>query len=236
LRYLRILAVLGLSAAGILAQPVDVSGTATIVSKGAPQRGKGDNSGIVVWLKPSGSSLDARASRNSPRAQFEIRQRRKKFEPHILPVPVGSVVSFPNLDPFFHNVFSLYDGNRFDLGLYEAGGSHSVRFDRPGVSYIFCNIHPEMSAVVVVVEGPYGTSNASGEVSIPSVAPGKYQLYAWHERARKGFEGFPIEVEIKGDNPVLPAISLADSGELLMSHKNKYGRDYERPAGDGAYK
>src|SRR5690348_1183275 len=124
LRRLRILAVLGLAAAAIPAQPVDVSGMAKIVLKDAAQRGKVDNSGIVVWLKPAGAALDVRAAgRNSPRAQFEIRQRRKKFEPHLLPVPVGSVVSFPNLDPFFHNVFSLYDGNRFDLGLYEAGGS-----------------------------------------------------------------------------------------------------------------
>ena len=231
MKLLPILALLCLFATGILAQPVDVSGTAKIVRKDAPQR-KADNSGIVVWLKPVGYA----ASHNSPRAQFEIRQHHKKFEPHILPVPVGSVVSFPNLDPFFHNVFSLYDGNRFDLGLYEAGGSHSVRFDRPGVSYIFCNIHPEMSAVVVVVEGPYGTSNASGDVAIPSVAPGRYQLYAWHERARKGFEGFPVDVEIRGENPVLPPISLADSGELLTSHKNKYGRDYDRPADSGVYK
>jgi plastocyanin len=216
------------------AQPVDVSGAVTIVRKGAPQHGKPDYSGAVVWLKPAGPA--DHSSHASARPQFEIRQLHKKFEPHLLAVPVGSVVSFPNLDPFFHNVFSLYDGNRFDLGLYEAGASHSVRFDRPGISFIFCNIHPEMSAVVVVVEGPYAISNAAGQVSIPSVLPGRYSLYAWHERVRKGFEGFPIEVEISRENPVLPHISLTDSGELLPPHKNKYGADYDPAPAKKTYK
>ena len=67
----------------------------------------------------------------------------------MLVVPVGSVVAFPNRDPFFHNVFSLFEGKRFDLGLYEAGSTRDVLFDKPGVSYIFCNIHAEMSAVVI---------------------------------------------------------------------------------------
>ena len=62
---------------------------------------------------------------------------------------MGAVVQFPNHDPFFHNVFSLFEGKRFDLGLYEAGSSRNVSFDRPGISYIFCNIHAEMSAVVI---------------------------------------------------------------------------------------
>ena len=76
------------------------------------------------------------------------------FTPHILVVPVGSVVRFPNADPFFHNVFSLFDGKRFDLGLYEAGSTKEVTFSREGLSYIFCNIHPEMSAVVISLSTP----------------------------------------------------------------------------------
>ncbi len=210
-------------------------GTVVIVRKGVPQHGKADYSGAVVWLKPAGPA-DHAAMHSSARPQFEIRQLHKKFEPHILAVPAGSVVSFPNLDPFFHNVFSLYDGNRFDLGLYEAGGSHSVRFDRPGICFIFCNIHPEMSAVVVVVEGPYAISNAAGQVSIPSVVPGRYSLYAWHERGKKGFEGFPIEVEISRGFPVLPPISITGSDDLLGPHKNKYGADYDVPSPTRTYK
>ena len=72
----------------------------------------------------------------------------------MLVVPAGSLVEFPNRDPFFHNVFSLFEGKRFDLGLYEAGTTRTVRFDRPGISYIFCNIHPEMSAVIITVSTP----------------------------------------------------------------------------------
>lgn len=99
-------------------------------------------------------------------------QRNKSFEPHVLVVPVGSVVEFPNQDPFFHNVFSLFEGKRFDLGLYEAGTTRNVVFDKPGISYIFCNIHSEMSAVVIAVGSPYyGISDQRGRVSIPNVPP-----------------------------------------------------------------
>ena len=224
-----------LAGSAALAQLVDVSGAVTIARKSGPVHGKADRSGVVVWLKST--TNDNRAATHSPaRPQFEIRQSHKKFEPHLLPVPVGSVVSFPNLDPFFHNVFSLYDGNRFDLGLYEAGATRSVRFDRPGVSFIFCNIHPEMSAVVVVVDGPYAVSNPAGRVFIPSVAPGRYRLYAWNEIVRRAVESYPMEVEISRESCVLPPISLVDSGELPAPHKNKYGRDYDRLPPTGIYK
>lgn len=235
LKHLIVLALLWAGIEGAAGQPVDVTGSVVIVRQGVPQRGKPDYSGAVVWLKPAGSA-DHSAAHSSARPQFEIRQLHKKFEPHLLAVPLGSVVSFPNLDPFFHNVFSLYDGNRFDLGLYEAGASHSVRFERTGISFIFCNIHPEMSAVVVVVEGPYAISNAGGQVSIPSVVPGRYSLYAWHERGGKGFQGFPIEVDITRENPALPQISLSESGELLGPHKNKYGADYDTTSPARTYK
>jgi hypothetical protein len=87
----------------------------------------------------------------SPAQTPRLVQKNKSFEPHILVIPAGSMVEFPNHDPFFHNVFSLFEGKRFDLGLYEAGTSRMVRFDRPGISYIFCNIHPEMSAVIITL-------------------------------------------------------------------------------------
>src|SRR5258708_4272745 len=81
-------------------------------------------------------------------------QRNKSFDPHILVVPVGSMVEFPNRDPFFHNVFSLFEGKRFDLGLYEAGTSRMVRFDRLGISYIFCNFHPQLNSLVITIPPP----------------------------------------------------------------------------------
>ena len=192
-----------------------------------------DHSNVVVWLKPVAPAITVTRSPS----RFEIRQTHKRFEPHLLAVPVGSTIWFPNRDPFFHNVFSLYEGNRFDLGLYEAGATHSARFDRPGISFIFCNIHPEMSAVVVVVDGPYAISNREGRLIIPNVQPGTYQVVAWHERARISPPGGqPVTVTIAPDNAVLPPLTLIDSGELIAPHKNKYGVDYNSPPAGAIYK
>src|SRR6202035_4722333 len=113
----------------------------------------GDGSDAVVWLSALGApaGLASAASGHLP----QLVQRNKAFEPHVLVVQAGTLVQFPNKDPFFHNVFSLFNGKRFDLGFYEAGSSKSVRFDRPGVSFLFCNIHEEMSAAIVAVDTPY---------------------------------------------------------------------------------
>src|SRR6266852_5634849 len=120
---------------------------------------------VVVWLSPIGAQT---ATKQFPNHPLRLAQHNKSFEPHLLVVPVGAVVQFPNRDPFFHNVFSLFEGKRFDLGLYEAGTTRNVSFDRAGVSYIFCNIHAEMSAVVIALDTPYfGISNHKGEVVIP---------------------------------------------------------------------
>ena len=103
-----------------------------------------------------------------------LAQKNKAFDPSLLVITKGSSVEFPNRDPWFHNVFSLFNGKRFDLGLYEAGSSRTVHFDREGISYIFCNIHPEMSAVVVVLGTPYfSVTNKDGEFTIQNVPPGR---------------------------------------------------------------
>ena len=215
------------------AQTLDVTGNVTVARKDRSKPPNTDHSNVVVWLKPVAPA----SSTDRPPSRFEIRQTHKRFDPHLLAVPVGSTVWFPNRDPFFHNVFSLYDGNRFDLGLYEAGGTHSARFDRPGICFIFCNIHPEMSAIVVVVDGPYAVSNRDGSVTIPKVTPGRYQVYAWHERARSSSPGGqPLLVTITADNPVLPPLLLIDSGEVIAPHKNKYGLDYNTPPAGTIYK
>ena len=97
--------------------------------------------GVVVWLEPAAGPPRVTRLTNSSQAQgLRLVQEHKSFHPRLLVVEVGASVEFPNHDPFFHNVFSLFEGKRFDLGLYEAGTSHIVHFDRPGVSYIFCNI------------------------------------------------------------------------------------------------
>jgi plastocyanin len=157
-------------------------------------------------------------------------QKNKTFQPHVLVVPVGSVVEFPNRDPFFHNVFSLFEGKRFDLGLYEAGTTREVHFNRPGVSYIFCNIHPEMSAVVIAVPTAYyAVSDPQGEVIIPNVAAGRYTLHLWYEGMPPDkLESQTRDVVISDRNSTLGALRLP-AGAPVEAHKNKYGRDYEPP-------
>src|SRR5690242_2949969 len=97
-------------------------------------RGEASNAGVVVWLTP----VDTATPPLQPK-HARLAQHNKQFQPHLLVIPAGSVVDFPNEDPFFHNVFSLFQGKRFDLGLYEAGTSRAVSFEHPGISFIFCN-------------------------------------------------------------------------------------------------
>src|SRR5215472_18125704 len=153
--WLLLLAMPFASRCSVHAQEITVDGHVTLLDSAAHGKPT-DNSGAVLWLTPL-SALTANRARlpNASPQHFRLVQKNKRFTPHILVVPVGAVVDFPNLDPFFHNVFSMFDGKRFDLGLYEAGASHSVTFDRPGVCYVFCNIHPEMSAVVVATDSAY---------------------------------------------------------------------------------
>jgi plastocyanin len=213
-----------------------VTGSVSVSRGTAAGAGKLDNANAVVWLKPASGPVNR--PRDSARPHFKIVQHHKRFEPRVLVVPAGAIVDFPNLDPFFHNVFSMFDGKRFDLGLYESGTSHGAAFDTPGVCYIFCNIHPEMSAAVVVLDTPYhGISNAAGEFSIANVPPGRYFLFVWHGRGKPEAAGeFPRDVTIPAENTALRTIRLIDSGQLLLPHKNKYGRDYDPSAPGSIYK
>jgi len=144
-------------------------------------------------------------------------------------------VDFPNHDPFFHNVFSLFDGKRFDLGLYEAGATNSVRFDHPGVSYLFCNIHPEMSAIVVALDTPYyGVSDKRGTISIPGAPDGKYELHVWFERSvPEGLKPLTRTVHIAVDSRNLGTIVVPEDPAFTPAHKNKYGLDYPPPPQQG---
>ena len=108
----------------------------------------------VLWLSPV-QPVPMEPATEASHPTYTLLQKNRMFTPHVLVVPLGASVSFPNADPFFHNVFSLYNGKRFDLGLYEKGTNRQVVFSREGVSYIFCNIHPEMSAVVLALKTPW---------------------------------------------------------------------------------
>jgi plastocyanin len=208
-------------AAGTSRETVTVSGTAAGIGKAKPAD---DSGGVVVWLEP----LDGERPRVEPlRTHPKIVQKRKQFEPHLLVVTVGTSVDFPNLDPFFHNVFSLFDGKRFDLGLYEAGTSKQVTFSRAGVCYVFCNIHPEMSAIVVAVDTPYYTVSApDGSFAIANVPAGRYAATAWHERHKlERPSDFPREVRVSQQANSLGVIRFTQSTQVV-AHKNKYGQDY----------
>ncbi len=183
---------------------------------------------VVVWLSPADSHTPIRPF---PAGRLRLTQHHKSFEPHLLVVPVGAVVEFPNRDPFFHNVFSLFEGKRFDLGLYEAGTTRNVSFDRPGVSYIFCNIHAEMSAVVIALDTPYfGISNRSGEVVIPEVPVGRYAMRVWYEAALPAtLDALTREVNVTAETSTLGVLQIAPP-IVTNAHKNKYGMDYEPPA------
>lgn len=185
-----------------------------------------DASKVVVWLAPANVVKEVRAT-ETPR--YRLLQRNKRFEPGLLVVPVGSVVDFPNADPWFHNVFSLYRGKRFDLGLYQAGTQRSVKFDRAGPSYLFCNIHPEMTGIVLAVDSElFAITDKSGHYAIAGVTPGKYVLHVWYENAaQESLEALAHVVTIERDTRTLPAISLRVTKRQQTAHKNKYGQDYD---------
>ncbi len=192
----------------------------------------GDLSDVVVWLIPMGAGAGTALPAPSAHSMPQIAQTHKSFEPHLLVIQVGTPVQFPNKDPFLHNVFSLFDGKRFDLGFYEAGSSKTVHFDRPGVSFLFCNIHPEMSAAVVAVDTPYfASSDRAGRVSIPNVPEGRYQLNAWYERSLPAdLKSVSRVVTISDAARSLEPVRVIENPNFTLEHKNKYGQDYVPPA------
>jgi len=213
------------------AQGVDVS--ARIVLHGGRRPGDAglkknmDASDVVMWLSPL-QTVEARPT--SPgHPPYRLLQKGKQFTPHLLVVQTGSNVEFPNADPFFHNVFSLFNGKRFDLGLYESGSSKSVRFDREGVSYIFCNIHPEMAAVVLALSTPfYGVSQSNGILVIHGVPPGSYQLHVWSEHAKPTSQSkLQQVVQISGEALNLEEIGMELTANPLSNHTNKFGEEYK---------
>jgi plastocyanin len=179
---------------------------------------------VVAWLTPSDGDPP---SPSSPPHTYRMVQKGKKFTPHLLVIPIGAIVQFPNEDPFFHNVFSLYNGKRFDLGLYEAGSKREVRFDREGVSYIFCNIHPEMGAVILVLPTPFYADSRGSEIRIQQVPPGKYTLNVWSEGATtESLNSARRRVTINPATTDLGYITLTAAPSPVLHHTNKFGEAY----------
>jgi plastocyanin len=188
---------------------------------------KGNYSGVVISLAP----LDHPADPEPRRAR--MLQKDKTFTPHVLAISTGSTVDFPNADPIFHSAFSSYSGQIFDVGLYPPGTNKAVRFTRPGVVRVFCNIHPTMSAVIVVLDTPYfDTTGKDGTFHI-TVPAGDYELNVFHERATETtMRGLSRRITVAESPVQLPEIEISEAGYLAIPHKNKYGHDYPPAASE----
>jgi plastocyanin len=190
-------------------------------SQDASVRKHQNYSGVVVWL-------DAPNLKPASPKRAEMLQKRKAFQPHVLAIPVGSTVDFPNFDPIFHNAFSNFSGQTFDVGLYAPGTNRSVHFRRPGMVRVFCNIHPTMSAIIAVLNTPYFVvTDRRGAFQIGDVAAGDYRLRFFHERASaETLDRLERPVKIDAAGLRLPTVRISESGYISVPHKNKYGKEY----------
>jgi len=194
-------------------------------------RNRKDFSGVVIALRPLDRAVPPAGDKH-----LVMLQKDKTFSPHVLAVAAGSVVDFPNADPIFHNAFSSYSGQVFDIGLYPPGTTRSLRFAREGVVRVFCNIHAAMSAVIVVVGSPYfATTKRDGAFEISDVPPGDYDLTVFHERASEAtLAGLKRKVTVGPDGASLAGLMISEGGYLSIPHKNKYGHEYPPGSGDQA--
>jgi len=150
-----------------------------------------ERSRVVLYLEGAAALHPAAAAKPET---VEIEQINRQFLPDLTVVPVGTTVSFPNMDPIFHDVYSLSKAKSFDLGAYDKGQTRRVTFTRPGIVEVYCHLHPNMSATIVIVANRYyARPGRDGEYRIPNVPPGHYTLVAWHKTA--GFFRKSIDVE-----------------------------------------
>ena len=199
-----------------------VTGRITLLEKdGRPSR---DLGAAVVYLDattPPGRGVTVDVAIND-----------KEFVPRVVVVPAGSTVRFLNHDPFDHNVFSASDANPFDLGQYGRGETRAWTFAGPGLTRVFCNVHPRMVMFVQVMAGRYfGQPAADGSFEIDDVPPGRYVLHAWHERSPQVTQD--VRVTAAGASGI--DLQLDARGFHWVPHKNKYGKDYPTNAGRERY-
>src|SRR5690348_15344575 len=197
-----------------------VSGTLALEERADADHG--DIRSAVVYLEPRERAIpvnDVAAMRSRV-----IAMHGREFRPHVTIVLAGGTVSFPNEDPFSHNVFSNVDLGPFDLGLYRRGVTRSATFARPGVYPIYCNIHSKMVSFVVAVPTPWATQpEGDGRFVMQGVPPGRYVLHAWHER---GAAEVRREVVFPSSGDVTVDVTIDARAYVDAPHLNKFGRPY----------
>jgi plastocyanin len=205
-----------LAAAGPAAarQGVTVTGRVTMLEQG--DRASGEVGQAVVWL--TGSAAPAGVPGTT-----EMATEGKQFVPRLRIVATGANISFPNHDPFNHNVFSLSPESPFDLGVFGRGEVQSARFDRAGVVRIFCNVHAQMRGLVLVLDtGLSAQPGSDGSFTLADVPPGEYVLHAWHERAPE----VTRQLRVLATAPAPLQLTLDVRGYRLVQHRDKEGKSY----------
>lgn len=195
-----------------------IEGTVTVKTKGlfGKQGAKGDASNVVIFLEE--------LQMPNANGREKIVQKGKQFQPRVLPIVMGGVVEFPNEDPFNHNVFSPTPEYKFDLDYYGTGKSKNVRFQKPGAVRIYCNIHSNMVADVLVVPNPYfAKTGKDGQFKISNIPPGKYTFVAWQPSGASEKRGIAVV-----DGKTLQINFEVEESVFSIKHKNKYGRAYDK--------
>jgi plastocyanin len=179
-------------AAMIIAQIASVIGAGSTISGTVKITGLASNADVVVYVQQAPGTFP-------PGKPADMDQRKMQFLPHVLPVVAGTTVKFLNSDPTPHNVFSP-NNEKYNLGTWPQGQKKSFKFDTAGVVPLFCNVHPEMSAYVVVVPTPYfATSDLAGNYKMENVPDGSYTVTAWHEGTKSQSRPVKVSGEVKAD-------------------------------------
>jgi len=194
----------------------EISGTVEVLLKGGKK--KNDLTTVVVYLS---QSKEWKIPDSVLKNTFSMATKNKQFIPQVLAVPVGATVDFPNYDSIFHNLFSVSAPNQFDLGLYKGGTSKTNMFDAPGIVRVFCNVHPQMTATIVVTDTPYfTTADKDGNFSLGDIPNGSYEVHAYTEEGQAS-----SKVEMNAA-PVKLSLTVDASKYKKLPHKNKFGKDY----------
>lgn len=203
-------------------QASEIKGSVLLLAKGGKMvdRAADVTAAVVAW-RPATPVKGVATNRT-----FVMSTHQKAFEPRVLTIPVGSSVTFPNADPILHNVFSLSEGNRFDLGLYRKGAGKTWVFKAPGLVRVFCNVHHSMVAYIWVLDTPFSaTPDSSGNFTLSGLPEGAGTLEIWHEQT----EGSKQALKLPLREPVITKMEI--TRPRIPSHLNKSGTSYN-PRGD----